>query len=187
MEELLEQINQTFDNCINTSNEDVALQLKIIKGNVNTIMKNYIGNTAPVQPINESSIEEPQYDLSKKCIFIVDDSSIVRNYLEKLLKGKYCIAMATDGADAIEKLSRMDEEQGFDAILLDLMMPNIDGFGVLEYMNSKNINIPVIVISGDNTGETITRAFQYNVLDMIEKPFDAKTIEDKIEHVLGVE
>ena len=95
--------------------------------------------------------------------------------------------MATDGADAIEKLSRMDEEQGFDAILLDLMMPNIAGFGVLEYMNSKNINIPVIVISGDNTGETITRAFQYNVLDMIEKPFDAKTIEDKIDHVLGVE
>lgn len=184
MEELLEKINETFDNCINTSNEDVALQLKIIKGNINTIIKDYIGNTSANEDVVDDVIDEPQEDLGKKCIFIVDDSSIVRNYLEKLLKGKYCIATAVDGADAIEKLINVEEEQGFDAILLDLMMPNIDGFGVLEYMNSKNINIPVIVISGDNAGETINRAFQYNVVDMIEKPFDAKTIEDKINHIL---
>ncbi len=184
MEELLEKINQTFDNCISTSNEDVALQLKIIKGNINTIIKEHMGATS--EPVTDTKEEATEEDFNKKCIFVVDDSSIVRNYLEKLLKDKYRIDMATDGSDAIEKLSNLDEEHGYDAILLDLMMPNMDGFGVLEYLSSKNINIPVIIISGDNAGETITRAFQYNVLDMIEKPFDAKTIEDKINHVLGV-
>lgn len=186
MEELLEKINQTFDNCISTSNDEVALQLKIVKGNINTIIKEHMGTTSE-QAANKPLEPHIEEDLNKKCIFVVDDSSIVRNYLEKLLKDKYRIDMATDGSNAIEKLSKLDEEHSYDAILLDLMMPNIDGFGVLEYMNSKNINIPVIVISGDNAGETITRAFQYNVLDMIEKPFDAKTIEDKVNHVLGVD
>lgn len=186
MEELLEKINETFDNCINTSNDEVALQLKIVKGNINTLIKEYMGNDSK-EEVTPTPIEEIQQDLDKLCIFVVDDSSIVRNYLEKLLKEKYRIATAVDGADAIEKLAAMDEENKCKAILLDLMMPNVDGFGVLEYMSSKNINIPVIVISGDNAGETITKAFQYNVVDMIEKPFDAKTIEDKISHVLGEE
>ncbi len=186
MEELLEKINQTFDNCINTSSEEVALQLKIIKGNINTIINDYASSTNSSESVVPAS-NTVEIDYNKKCIFVVDDSSIVRNYLEKLLKDKYRIDMATDGADAIEKISNMDEEHGYDAILLDLMMPNVDGFGVLEHLSKNNITIPVIVISGDNEGETITKAFQYNVLDMIEKPFDAKTIEDKINHVLGGE
>lgn len=185
MEELLEKINQTFDNCINTSDEEVALQLKIIKGNINTLVQEYLNSSSNtiINDIKETT--QPEEELNKKCIFIVDDSSIVRNYLQKLLKDNYRIDTATDGNDVIEKLNRLDEEHSYDIILLDLMMPNVDGFGVLEYMSGKNINIPVIVISGDNTGETITRAFQYNVLDMIEKPFDAKTIEDKINRILN--
>lgn len=188
MEELLEKINETFDNCINTSNDDVALQLKIIKGNINTLIQEYTSNTEETTPVQvkeqAESMEESQ---NKKCIFVVDDSSIVRSYLEKLLKEKYRIDMAVDGNSAIEKLEKMDDTHGYDVIILDLMMPGIDGFGVLEYMSKNNKNIPVVIISGDNTGETITKAFQYNVLDMIEKPFDAKTIEEKINRILGEE
>lgn len=187
MQELLEKIDQTFDSCMETSSEDAKLQLRIIKGNIHTIIQEYMEKNGGVveQPVADTpTVEE---DFSKKRIFIVDDSSIVRNYLEKLLKEHYRIDMAMDGGEAIEKLSKMEENNGYDAILLDLMMPNIDGFGVLEYLQGKNISIPVVVISGDTTGETITRAFQYNVVDMIEKPFDSKTIEEKIGRILGGE
>ncbi len=184
MNELLEKINETFDNCINNSNEETQLQLKIVKGNVNTLIQEYMNNH-----VNEKAEEivEENFDPNKKRVFIVDDSSIVRNYLEKLLKEEYAIDMANDGEEAIQKLEQMNPEHGYDAILLDLMMPNIDGFGVLDYLAKENINIPVVVISGDNTGATIARAFRYNVIDMIEKPFDSKTIEEKMKRILEKE
>ncbi len=99
----------------------------------------------------------------------------------------YSIDMASDGEEAIKKLERMNKEHGYDAILLDLMMPNIDGFGVLDYLAKENLTMPVVVISGDNTGSTIARAFRYNVMDMIEKPFDSKTIEEKMKRILEKE
>lgn len=185
MEELLEKINETFDNCINNSNEETQLQLKIVKGNVNTLIQEYMGSHSNTNNIT-TEVEE-LVDPNKKRIFIVDDSSIVRNYLEKLLKEDYAIDMASDGEEAINKLKNMDPEHSYNAILLDLMMPNVDGFGVLDYLAKENITIPVVVISGDNTGPTIARAFRYNVMDMIEKPFDSKTIEEKMKRILDKE
>lgn len=184
MEELLKKINETFDNCINNSNEETQLQLKIVKGNINTIIEEYMNNQTTK---NSSVLETEPIDPNKKRIFIVDDSSIVRNYLEKLLKEDYSIDMASDGEEAIHKLENRNQEHGYDAILLDLMMPNVDGFGVLDYLAKENSNIPVVVISGDNTGPTIARAFRYNVMDMIEKPFDSKTIEEKMKRILEKE
>ncbi len=184
MNELLEKINETFDNCINNSNEEVQLQLKIVKGNINTLIQEYMDSHSDT---TEENISNEEIDSNKKRIFIVDDSSIVRNYLEKLLKDEYSIDMASDGEEAIKKLERMNKEHGYDAILLDLMMPNIDGFGVLDYLAKENLTMPVVVISGDNTGSTIARAFRYNVMDMIEKPFDSKTIEEKMKRILEKE
>lgn len=186
MEELLEKINETFDNCMENSNEDTKLQLKIIKGNINTIMREYIKEEASTA--SEDISQEVKEDFSnvpsdRKRVLIVDDSSIVRNYLQKLLSENYTVDMAVDGQEAIERLSAVEQGSPIDVIILDLMMPNIDGFGVLEYMNSKDIKIPVMIISGDNTGETIARAFQYNVTDMIEKPFDSKTIQEKLNRI----
>ncbi len=184
MNELLEKINETFDNCINNSNEEVQLQLKIVKGNINTLIQEYMNSHSDT---TEENISNEEIDSNKKRIFIVDDSSIVRNYLEKLLKDEYSIDMTSDGEEAIKKLERMNKEHGYDAILLDLMMPNIDGFGVLDYLAKENLTMPVVVISGDNTGSTIARAFRYNVMDMIEKPFDSKTIEEKMKRILEKE
>lgn len=193
MEELLRQINETFDNCIANSNEDTTLQLKIIKGNINTLFKEYTEGTLAIPIIEEKSngdIEKQTNDKvniinnNTKRILIVDDSSIVRNYLQKLFDNKYQIDTATDGQDAINQISEMDNIENLSLILLDLMMPNIDGFGVLEYLSGRNLKIPVIIISGDNTKETVNRAFSYNVADMIEKPFDAKTIQSKIEGII---
>ncbi len=173
MEHLLEQINETFDNCMGNCSEETRLQLKIIKNNINTLFQQY----------QQTEVVVPQEvpASGKKKILVVDDSSIVRNYLDKLLSESYDIVMATDGQDAIDKLGT---EEDIHAMLLDLMMPNVDGFGVLDYLAQQNSSIPVIIISGDNTKETINRAFEYHVVDIIEKPFDAKTIQSKIERVI---
>lgn len=178
MEELLRRINETFDNSINTSSDEVALQLQILKGNINTLF-----NEAMVQASIPKTLEEPVITevLNKKNILIVDDSNIIRNYLQKCCGDNFNITLSESGADAINLLAA----NKYDLILLDLMMPGIDGFGVLEYLKTNNIFVPIIIISGDTTKETIDRAFSYNVVDMIEKPFSEKTILDKINRILG--
>lgn len=180
MEELLQKINEMFDSCIANSNEETQLQLRILRNNINTLISEHQGSE-PVAP-QEPTIEVTNPDNGKKNILIVDDSNIVRNYLEKVFVDDYNVKLAEDGKIAIDLFNdeNVNFTNGISLILLDIMMPNIDGFGVLEHLKAKNINIPVIIISGDNTKETINRAFEYNVVDVIEKPFDAKKIKEKI-------
>lgn len=185
MNELLEKINQTFDNSINTSNEDTALQLRILKGNINTLFKEAMegdiqNNSNEYIPVVDEVIVTSENISANKKILIVDDSSIIRNYLQKAISGKYDTLLVTGGQEAIDTIPN----KNIDLILLDLMMPGIDGFGVLDYLKDNNITIPVVIISGDTTKETIDRAFTYNVVDMIEKPFSEKVIMDKINRIL---
>lgn len=198
MKELLERINKTFDNCIENSSEETQLQLKIIKNNVNALFKEYSDNSKAAQPTeiliptvatttqNGNTENTINIENEKESILIVDDSSIVRNFLKKIFDEEYNVLLANDGEEAINKLSDEIFTSKIDLILLDLMMPNIDGFGVLEYLNGKNINIPTMIISGDNSKDTINKAFQYNVVDVIEKPFDAKKIKDKISRFINL-
>ena len=230
MKELLEKINQTFDNSINTSSEEVGLQLKIIKGNINTLFKEAMAResapvapaptpqpavpvapmpavqvptpkpVAPAAPVTSTPTPQPVAPVApkpaapvapapvqpkpavpSKNILIVDDSSIVRNFLQKAINGKYEVTPVSGGEEAIKTLG----EKKVDLILLDLMMPGIDGFGVLEHLKENNNTTPVVIISGDTTKETIDRAFTYNVVDMIEKPFSDKVIMEKIDRIIG--
>lgn len=172
MKELLEKINQTFDNSINTSSEETALQLRILKGNINTLFEEAMSNEVAVATVSVQT--------NKKNILIVDDSSIIRNYLQKAVNSKYEVTSASSGEEALNIIPT----KKIDLILLDLMMPGIDGFGVLDYLKNNGISTPVVIISGDTTKETIDRAFAYNVVDMIEKPFSEKTIMEKIDRIL---
>ena len=113
-----------------------------------------------------------------KSVLIVDDSSMIRNYLERIFINEYNITMAVDGNDAVEKIQAGQDK--FNIILLDLVMPKADGFFVLEYLSKYSINIPVIIISGDTSKESINKAFEYGVVDMIKKPFDSDIIKEKI-------
>ena len=173
MNELLEKINKTIDNSIAANNEEVGLQLRILKGNINTLFNEAMQSNTVSQEVQTTS--------SKKSILIVDDSSIIRNYLQKAIGDKYDTVLVDGGAKAIESIPTGK----YDLVLLDLMMPGIDGFGVLDFIKSNGISIPVIIISGDTTKETIDRAFTYNVVDMIEKPFSDKVIVDKIDRILA--
>lgn len=203
MNELLEKINQTFDAVINTSSDETSIQLRILKGNINTLFKeameknvvasqsvqseeNIINTDVVSQPISsnievDTIKEQSAVDTnSSKTILIVDDSGIIRNYLQKAIGDKFATIPVSGGQEAIDTIP----SNNVDLILLDLMMPGIDGFGVLDFLKSNNNGTPVVIISGDTTKETIDRAFTYNVVDMIEKPFSEKVIMDKINRIL---
>lgn len=113
-------------------------------------------------------------DEEKKVILIADDSNIILNFLEKNIHGKYNIIKARTGNEAIDII----KNNNLHAILLDLNMPNLNGFDVLEYLKSNNLleKIPIIIITGDDTEETIKKAFNYNVVDVLNKPFTEENI-----------
>ena len=117
-------------------------------------------------------------DDEKKLILIADDSNIILNFLEKNIQDEFNILKARNGREAIDII----ENNNLYAILLDLNMPSLNGFEVLDYLREQNLmdKIPVVIITGDDTEETIKKAFNYGVLDVLNKPFT----EDNIKRVL---
>ncbi len=117
-------------------------------------------------------------DDEKKLILIADDSNIILNFLEKNIQDEFNILKARNGREAIDII----ENNNLYAILLDLNMPSLNGFEVLDYLREQNLmdKIPVVIITGDDTEETIKKAFNYGVLDVLNKPFT----EDNIQRVL---
>ncbi len=114
-------------------------------------------------------------DDNNKKIIIADDSNIMLNFIEKNIGNGYQIIRAMNGKEAIEALNN---NQVY-AILLDLNMPSMNGFEVLDYMKEKELfeKVPVIIITGDDTEETIKKAFTYPILDVLNKPFKEENIK----------
>ena len=117
-------------------------------------------------------------NVTEKTILVVDDSNITRNLIEKVYKDQYKVLMAANGREAIDIVDTMPEGV-IVAILLDLNMPDLDGFAVLDYFKEKGLfdKIPVSIITGDSSRETINRVMTYNVVDVLIKPFSAFDIE----------
>lgn len=115
-------------------------------------------------------------------ILVVDDSSIIRNFVKKIFKDEYEVLTAENGHEAIEVVKNNEEILG---MLLDLNMPECNGFEVLEYLKENNLfkKVPVSLLTGDDTKESIDKAFKYPIVDMVSKPFnenDVKAIVDKM-------
>lgn len=121
-----------------------------------------------------------------KKILVVDDFEGNRELLEDILCEEYEVDTAENGEQAI---SMINEKQDYSIILLDLMMPVLDGFGVLEYMQKKNLLDKhfVIIISGDSSAETESRCLDYGIADFIAKPFKEKVILKRIKNVLTLQ
>ena len=119
-------------------------------------------------------------DKTRLTILIVDDSEMNRCILSEMLGTDYDILEATNGEEAIKLLRQ--HETGISLVLLDLVMPVMDGFGVLSYMNERNWieDIPVIMISGEDSVSYVRRAFDLGVADYIKKPFDAQIVYRRV-------
>lgn len=122
--------------------------------------------------------------IKDKNILVVDDSNVVRNFVYKIFNEEYEVLIANDGKEAIDILnSNVDDK--IVGVLLDLNMPNVDGFAVLDYFKNANLfnRIPVAIITGEGTDENVKRAYTYPIVDMLQKPFNevnVKNIVDKL-------
>ena len=141
---------------------------------------------APAAPLPTSSNVEPAEVYSQKTILVVDDSNIIRNFVKRIFSEKYNIGMAKDGDEALNIIKANASNENIVAILLDLNMPKVDGFAVLTYMNEHQLfsSMPVSIISGDSSKDTINKAFTYPIIDMLGKPFTEADVKRVIEKTM---
>lgn len=113
---------------------------------------------------------------NKKKILITDDSEINRSILSDMLKDEFDIIEAENGLQAISMLQKYGEEIAI--VLLDIVMPEMDGFEVLALMNKNRWidNIPVIMITAENSPYFVERAYDLGVTDFISRPFDGRIV-----------
>ena len=126
----------------------------------------------------------PEPPVSDKMILVVDDSDVVRNYIQKIFNNTYQVLTANDGQEALAIVKEHLNDNKLIGMLLDLNMPNVDGFMVLDYFkqNGLFLKIPVSIITGEGSKETIDKAFTYPIVDVLNKPFnerDVKRIVDR--------
>lgn len=145
------------------------------------LVKQYMGIES-ASDINSTITTKANHD---KKILVVDDSTIVRNFIGKIFSSEYDVLIADDGKAALDIVS--SNYNNIYAMLLDLNMPNVDGFQVLEYFKQHNLfrRIPVSIITGDGSKEVIDRAFTYPIVDMLQKPFNEVNIKNCVEKTIS--
>lgn len=142
--------------------------------------------------ITENDIIEDRPEPVKNCrgnddrpqILIVDDAPVNRDLLAGILGDRYRILQASEGEECINMLRRYENDIAL--VLIDMIMPKKDGFEVLVYMNRNHWieDIPVIMISTDNSDDSVSRAYSLGVSDYISSPFDAKVVYNRVFNII---
>lgn len=112
---------------------------------------------------------------TKKMLLIADDSPVITKFFTKTLEDEYHVLVAKDGDEAI-KLIEENRDNALLGVFIDLQMPVKNGYEVLDYFKEKDLfkEIPVSVISGEESVDGITKATSYGIVDMLQKPFSAE-------------
>ena len=142
--------------------------------------KNAVVTAVNSQMAGPNGVFQEDSEKIRQQILIVDDSELNREILSEMLHTDFRILEAEDGAQALEMLQQ--QGTGISLVLLDIIMPVLDGFGVLSYMAREHIieDIPVIMISSDDSEKNIRRAYELGVSDYISRPFDAKVVYQRV-------
>ena len=143
------------------------------------VVKEYMGMEVEEQ-------EEKPMVVKDKTILVVDDSNIIRNFIKKIFNDTYEVIVANDGKEALDAIA-LNQDSNIVGMLLDLNMPNINGFEVLEYFDKHNLfsKIPVSIVTGDDYRETVDRVFAYPVVDILIKPFNERDIKRIVEKTIN--
>ena len=122
--------------------------------------------------------------MEKQKILIVDDSEMNRALLVDILEDKYDVVEASNGVEAIALLSQRRTD--FSLLLLDIMMPEMDGFEVLAHINKYHWNdtFAVIMISADDSPANIKHAYNLGAFDYISRPFDPTIVQRRISNTM---
>lgn len=129
---------------------------------------------------NDEDATKEELDEIKQQVLIVDDAILNRELLSEMLGNDFRILEASNGAECIEKLKEYGA--GISIVLLDMVMPVMDGYEVLDYMNKNHWidDIPVIVISGEDSESYVRKAYEMGVSDYISRPFDVKVVYQRV-------
>ncbi len=119
--------------------------------------------------------------METKILLVVDDSSIITSFVNKIFKDEFNVISAKDGVEAIEVI-RNNFDKEFVGILLDLNMPRYNGFQVLEMFDKNHLfqKIPVCILTGDDTKDSLDKVFKYSIVDVLNKPFSESAIKTSI-------
>ena len=130
-----------------------------------------------ISPLEQTNHMKPQ-------ILIIDDSEINRDLLAQMLEKEYQILHAEDGEHGIQMLEQHGREIAL--VLLDIILPGMDGFEVLSYMNRRQWieDIPVIMISSEHTETAIRHAYELGSVDYINRPYDAKIVYQRVTNTI---
>jgi putative two-component system response regulator len=123
---------------------------------------------------------------TKRKLLIVDDIQLNRLILSDLFSSQYEIIEAENGRLALERISEYGEQLSI--ILLDIIMPELDGFGVLKELRKTDImdTVPVILITGENDDEKVLQGYELGVADIINKPFNPEIVERRVSNVVAL-
>lgn len=128
------------------------------------------------EEVNKTRIE-------KRKILIVDDEEVNRVILDNLFQDEYVTIQASNGQEAIEQIKA---NKDLVLVLLDIVMPQMDGFGVLEYMKSEDMiqHLPVILITSETVRNSEDRAYAYGIADVIHKPFYPDIVKRRANNIV---
>ena len=131
----------------------------------------------------------PQVGAVKKgIILVVDDSPLVSNFVKKIFSSNYDVLIASDGQKAIDIINDENVRKQIKTCLLDLNMPNVSGFDVMDYFKEKGffVRTPVAIISGAEDNESLDKAKGYPIVDVLPKPFNERDVQRVVEKCLAV-
>lgn len=142
-----------------------------------SIVRQYFGE----EPIRENMDINPIIN-KDKTILVVDDSDVISSFIKKIFNTDFEVVIAHDGKQAIDLITQTENHK-IVGMLLDLNMPNVDGFAVLEYLSTYHYfeKIPVSIITGVGNDELIEKAFTYPIIDVLRKPFNERDIKSIVE------
>ena len=140
------------------------------------IVRKYFGQESIKREITNQLIKD-------KAILVVDDSDVISSFIKKIFNDVYDVIVAKDGNEA---LSIIQTNKRIIAMLLDLNMPNVNGFQVLEYFKTNDLfkQIPVSIITGLGNDDFIKKAKEYPIIDILRKPFNERDIKNILEKMI---
>jgi len=112
--------------------------------------------------------------VEKPYVLLVDDNEATCTLVTALLQREFAVETATDGMEAVERLKTTN----YAAILLDLRMPGLDGYGVLEFLKTTKPDVlrRVLILTASLTDKELSRVRQYDVCGIVAKPFEVETL-----------
>ena len=142
--------------------------------------RNQVVTESSTEGIRQEVGERLERDRSRELVLIVDDAEINREILFEMLKDRFDIIEASSGEECLELLHQYGTE--ISIVLLDFIMSGIDGLGVLNVMNKEHLieDIPVIMISSEDSALHIRQAYEMGVSDYISRPFDTNVVRQRV-------